>query len=170
MIRYRSRRPPDTELRACLRDLANQRRGSVLAGSSSRRGKKTSQPASTASNRLYREARRAARKSKVAARLRVAAPILVEAKPIARRSVDFIHDQLAEFGYNRRWMRVQRQIKWDRAVTTRRRFAGSGQSRKNDDEASVRGTVNVARCEKHAKIARARRQLSDATFEKSGCA
>jgi hypothetical protein len=59
---------------------------------------------------------------------------------------------------------------WGRAVTTRRRFAGSAQSRKNDDEASVRGTVNVARCEKHAKIARARRQLSDATLEKSGCA
>jgi len=118
---------PIPELRACLRDLANQRRGSVLAGSSSRRGKKTSQPASTASNRLYRQARRAARKCKSRGKAAGScAPILVATKPIARRSVDFFHDQLAEFGYNRRWMRVQWQTKWGRAVTTRRRFAGSG--------------------------------------------
>jgi len=99
-IRYRSRRPPDTELRACLRDLASQRRGSVLAGSSCRRGKKTSQPASTASNRLYREARRAVRKCKSRGKAAGSClPILVEGEPIAHRSVDFIHDQLAEFGY-----------------------------------------------------------------------
>jgi len=49
MIRYRSRRPPDTELRARLRDVANQRRRSAIVGSSSCCGTRASHPGSTAS-------------------------------------------------------------------------------------------------------------------------
>ena len=36
------------------------------------------------------------------------------------------------------------------------------------NEVSVRGTIDVAHCEKPAKIARARRELSNAAFEKFG--
>jgi putative transposase len=95
-VRYRSRRPRDDALRSRLRELAaGQRRfgyrrlhillrteGHVL------NRKKT--------QRLYREEsltvrKRMGRKRATGAR----APILVEAKPNARWSVDFIHDQLS---------------------------------------------------------------------------
>ena len=96
MIRYRSRRPPDTELRARLRDLANQRR---------RFGYRRlfillrDQGEPSGLNRIYRLYReeglavrkRRSRRKAVGSR----APILVEAKPNARWSLDFVHDQLA---------------------------------------------------------------------------
>jgi putative transposase len=96
MIRYRSRRPPDTELRTRLRDLANERkrfgyrRLFVLLRQSGE---------ASGMNRIYRLYReeglsvrkRRARRRAVGAR----APILVEARPNGRWSLDFIHDQLA---------------------------------------------------------------------------
>ncbi|WP_205511739.1 IS3 family transposase [Rhodopseudomonas sp. BR0M22] len=96
MVRYRSHRPPDTELRARLRDLANERRRFgyrrlhvLLRHEGHLVNRKRTQ-------RLYREEglsvrQRRGRKRPTGAR----APILVEAKPNARWSVDFVSDQLA---------------------------------------------------------------------------
>ena len=96
MVRYRSRRPPDAELRARLRELANERRRFGY-----RRLFILLRPEGEPSgvnriHRLYREEglsvrKRRARRKAVGAR----APILVEAKPNARWSTDFVHDQLA---------------------------------------------------------------------------
>jgi putative transposase len=96
MVRYRSRRPPDTELRVQLRELANERkrfgyrRLFVLL-------RQQGEPSGI--NRIYRLYReegltvrkRRARRRAVGAR----APILVETKPNARWSLDFVHDQFA---------------------------------------------------------------------------
>src|SRR5450432_4261017 len=96
MIRYRSRRPPETELRARLRELANQRRRFgyrrlfILL-------RREGEPSGV--NRIYRLYRqegltvrkRRARRRAVGTRT----PILVEAKVNARWSLDFVHDQLA---------------------------------------------------------------------------
>src|ERR1700729_210731 len=96
MVRYRSCRPPDTELRTQLRDLANERkrfgyrRLFVLL-------RQEGEPSGI--NRIYRLYReeglmvrkRRARRRAVGSR----APILVESKPNARWSVDFVHDQFA---------------------------------------------------------------------------
>jgi len=96
MIRYRSCRPPDNELRSQLRELANARkrfgyrRLFVLL-------RQQGEPSGL--NRIYRIYReegltvrkRRARRRAVGAR----APILVEAKPNARWSLDFVHDQFA---------------------------------------------------------------------------
>jgi putative transposase len=99
-VRYRSRRPDDAALRARLRDLAAEqrrfgyRRLHVLLrheGHAVNR-KKT--------QRLYREeglSVRCRRGRKRATGTR--APILVEARPNARWSIDFVHDQ---FGSGRR--------------------------------------------------------------------
>ena len=94
MIRYRSRRAPDTALRGRLRDLANERRRFgyrrlfVLL-------RREGEPSGI--NRIYRLYReegltvrkRKARRKAVGTR----APILVEARPNARWSLDFVHDQ-----------------------------------------------------------------------------
>jgi putative transposase len=96
MVRYRSRWPPDTELRDQLRDLANERkrfgyrRLFVLL-------RQDDEPSGI--NRIYRlyweegltVPKRRARRRAVGAR----APILVEARPNARWSLDFVHDQFA---------------------------------------------------------------------------
>ncbi|MDF0522681.1 IS3 family transposase [Bradyrhizobium yuanmingense] len=96
MIRYRSSRPPDAVLRDRLRDLANERRRFgyrrlfVLL-------RREGEPSGI--NRIYRLYReeglsvrkRRARRKAVGTR----APILVEAKPNARWSLDFVHDQFA---------------------------------------------------------------------------
>jgi putative transposase len=96
MIRYRSRRPPDVELRTRLRDLANQRR---------RFGYRRlfvllrAQGEPSGVNRIYRLYReegltvrkRKARRKAVGTRT----PILVEAKINARWSLDFVHDQFS---------------------------------------------------------------------------
>ena len=96
MIRYKSRRPPDTELRGRLRELANARRrfGYRRLFVLLRRGGEAA--GVNRIYRLYREEglkvrKRQARRRAVGAR----APILVEAKANARWSVDFVHDQLS---------------------------------------------------------------------------
>ena len=95
-VRYQSRRPPETELRARLRELANERRRfgyrrlHILL-------RREGEPSGI--NRLYRLYReeglgvrkRRARRRAVGTR----APILVEARPNARWSLDFVHDQFA---------------------------------------------------------------------------
>jgi putative transposase len=95
-VRYRSRRPRDDALRGRLRELATEQRrfgyrrlhillraeGHVL------NRKKT--------QRLYREEGLTVRKRKGRKRATgIRAPTLVEARPNARWSVDFVHDQLS---------------------------------------------------------------------------
>ncbi len=95
-IRYRSRRPPEVELRAKLRDLANERRRFgyrrlfVLL-------RRDGEPSGiNRIYRLYREEGLSVRKRKARRRaVGTRAPILVEAKANARWSLDFVHDQFA---------------------------------------------------------------------------
>ena len=96
MVRYQSRRAPETALRSRLRELANERRRFgyrrlfVLL-------RREGEPSGI--NRIYRLYReegltvrkRKARRKAVGTR----APILVAARPNARWSLDFVHDQLA---------------------------------------------------------------------------
>src|SRR5437016_9140011 len=96
MIRYRSRRPPDTELRARLRELANQRRRFGYRRLFILLRAEGEPSGINRIYRLYREEglavrKRRSRRKAVGSR----APILVEAKPNARWSLDFVHDQLA---------------------------------------------------------------------------
>ena len=96
MIRYQSRRPPDTELRSRLRDLANQRRRFgyrrlfILL-------RDLGEPSGiNRIYRLYREEGLTVRKRKSRRRaIGTRAPILVEARANARWSLDFVHDQFA---------------------------------------------------------------------------
>src|SRR6201997_96970 len=96
MIRYRSSRPPDAALRGRLRDLANERRRfgySRLFVLLRREGEPSG---INRIYRLYREEGLTVRKRR--ARRKAAgtrAPILVEAKPNTRWSLDFVHDQFA---------------------------------------------------------------------------
>ncbi len=96
MVRYRSRRPPDTALRARLHELANQRRRFGY-----RRLYILLRDEGEASGinriyRLYREEGLAVRKRRSRRKaVGTRAPIPVHAKPNARWSLDFIHDQLA---------------------------------------------------------------------------
>ncbi len=78
MIRYRSCRPPETELRGRLRDLAKEPSGINRI------------------YRLYREEGLTVRKRRARRRaVGTRAPILVEARANARWSLDFVHDQFA---------------------------------------------------------------------------
>ncbi len=96
MVRYRSCRPPETELRGRLRELANERRrfGYRRLLILLRREGELSEI-----NRIYRLSRedgltvrkRRARRRAVGTR----APIQVEARVNARWSLDFVHDQFA---------------------------------------------------------------------------
>ena len=95
-VRYRSRRPDDASLRLRLRELAAERRrfGYRRLHVLLRREGETLNHKKT--QRLYREEglsvrRRRGRKRAIGTR----APILVEARPNARWSIDFVHDQLA---------------------------------------------------------------------------
>jgi putative transposase len=96
MVRYRSRRRPDTELRARLRDLANQRRRFgyrrlfVLL-------RREGEPSGiNRIYRLYREEGLTVRKRRARRRaVGTRSPILIEAKANARWSLDFMHDQFA---------------------------------------------------------------------------
>lgn len=96
MIRYRSIRAPETELRQRLRDLANERRRFgyrrlfVLL-------RREGEPSGiNRIYRLYREEGLAVRKRRARRKaIGTRAPILVEARPNARWSLDFVHDQLA---------------------------------------------------------------------------
>jgi putative transposase len=96
MVRYRSRRASDEDLRGRLREFAAEqrrfgyRRLHVLLRAEGHlvNRKKT--------QRLYREEGLAVRKRKGRKRATGSrAPILVEARPNARWSVDFVHDQLS---------------------------------------------------------------------------
>ncbi len=85
MVRYRSRRPPDTELRARLRELANERRRFGYRRLFILLRREGEPSGVNRIHRLYREEglsvrKRRARRKAVGAR----APILVEAKPNAR--------------------------------------------------------------------------------------
>ncbi|RXH12436.1 IS3 family transposase [Bradyrhizobium guangzhouense] len=93
MVRYRSRRTPDAELRVRLRELANERRrfGYRLFVLLRREGEPSG---INRIHRLYREEGLAVRKRRArrkACGIRV--PILVEARPNARWSLDFVSDQ-----------------------------------------------------------------------------
>lgn len=96
MVRYQSCRPPDAELRVRLRELANERcrfgyrRLFILL-------RREGEPSGVNRiHRLYREEGLSVRKRRARRKaLGTRAPILVEAKPIARWSTDFVNDQFA---------------------------------------------------------------------------
>src|SRR6201991_4445942 len=101
MVCYRSCRPPDTELRSQLRDLANERKrfGNRRLFVLLRQGGEPS--GINRIYRLYREEGLTVRKRRAQRRaVGTRAPILVEARPNARWSLDFVHDQ---FAYGRRF-------------------------------------------------------------------
>src|SRR5271170_2163044 len=96
MIRYRSRRPPDVELRARLRDLANQRRRFGYRRLFILLREQGEPSGVNRIYRLYREEGLTVRKRKARRRaVGTRTPILVEAKINARWSLDFVHDQFA---------------------------------------------------------------------------
>jgi transposase InsO family protein len=96
MVRYRSRRPADTALRGRLRELANQRRRFGYRRLFILMRREGEPSGINRIYRLYREEglmvrKRRGRRKAVGTR----APILVEVRPNARWSLDFVHDQLA---------------------------------------------------------------------------
>ncbi len=96
MIRYQSRRPADSDLRARLRALANERRRFGYRRLFILLRREGEPSGINRIYRLYREEgltvrKRRARRKAVGTR----APILVEARPNARWSLDFVHDQFA---------------------------------------------------------------------------
>ena len=96
MVRYRSRRPPDTELRVRLRELANERRRFGYRRLFILLRREGERSGINRIHRLYREEGLAVRKRRgrrKACGVRV--PILVEARPNARWSLDFVYDQFA---------------------------------------------------------------------------
>ena len=98
MVRYRSSRPPDTELRTQLRDLANERKRFGYRRLFVLLRQKGEPSGINRIYRLYREEgltvrKRRARRRAVGSRV----PILVESKPNARWSVDFVHDSGRRF-------------------------------------------------------------------------
>jgi putative transposase len=96
MIRYRSRRPPDTELRCRLRELANQRRRFGYRRLFILLREQGEPSGVNRIYRIYREEGLTVRKRKARRRaVGTRTPILVEAKVNARWSLDFVHDQFA---------------------------------------------------------------------------
>jgi transposase InsO family protein len=96
MIRYCSRRPPETELRARLRELANQRRRFGYRRLFILLRREGEPSGVNRIYRLYREEGLAVRKRRARRRaVGTRAPILVEARVNARWSLDFVHDQFA---------------------------------------------------------------------------
>jgi putative transposase len=96
MVRYRSCRPPDAELRARLRYLANERRRFGYRRLFILLRREGEASGVNRIYRLYREEgllvrKRRARRKAIGRR----APILIEAKANARWSLDFVHDQFA---------------------------------------------------------------------------
>ena len=96
MVRYRSTRLPETALRTRLRELANERRRFGYRRLFIMLRREGEASGINRIYRLYREEglgvrRRKGRKRAVGMR----APILVEARPNARWSLDFVHDQMA---------------------------------------------------------------------------
>jgi putative transposase len=96
MVRYRSCRPPETGLRAKLRDLANERRRFGYRRLFILLRREGEPSGVNRIYRLYREEGLSVRKRKARRRaVGTRAPILVEAKANARWSLDFVHDQLS---------------------------------------------------------------------------
>lgn len=96
MVRYRSRRPAETELRGRLRELANERRRFGYRRLFIMLRREGEPSGINRIYRLYREEGLGVRKRKGRKRaVGVRAPILVEARPNARWSLDFVHDQMA---------------------------------------------------------------------------
>ena len=96
MIRYRSRRPPETELRERLRCLANERRRFGYRRLFIMLRREGEPSGINRIYRLYREEGLGVRKRKGRKRaIGIRAPIVVEARPNARWSLDFVHDQMA---------------------------------------------------------------------------
>ncbi len=96
-VRYRSRRPPETALRTRLRDLANERRRFGYRRLFILLRREGEPSGINRIYRLYREEGLAVRKRKARRRaVGTRAPILVAARPNARWSLDFVHDQLAD--------------------------------------------------------------------------
>jgi putative transposase len=96
MIRYKSRRPPETELRGRLRDLANVRRRFGYRRLFILLREEGEASGVNRIYRLYREEGLTVRKRRTRRRaIGSRAPILVEARPNARWSLDFVQDQLA---------------------------------------------------------------------------
>jgi len=96
MVRYQSRRPADIELRARLRELANERRRFGYRRLFVLLRREGVSSGINRIHRLYREEGLAVRKRRTrrkASGIRV--PILVEARPNARWSLDFVSDQFA---------------------------------------------------------------------------
>jgi transposase InsO family protein len=94
MVRYRSCRPPDTELRARLRELSNQRRRFGYRRLFILLRDQGEPSGVNRIYRLYREEGLTVRKRKVRRRaVGTRTPILIEAKVNARWSLDFVHDQ-----------------------------------------------------------------------------
>ena len=97
MIRYRSRRPPDVELRTRLRDLANHRRRFGYRRLFILLREQGEPSGINRIYRLYREEGLTVRKRKARRKaIGTRTPILVEAKVNARWSLDFVHDQFAQ--------------------------------------------------------------------------
>jgi len=96
MIRYRSCRPPETGLRARLRELANERRRFGYRRLFILLRREGEASGINRIYRLYREEGLTVRKRRSRRRtIGVRAPILVEARANARWSLDFVHDQMA---------------------------------------------------------------------------
>jgi putative transposase len=96
MIRYRSRRPPETGLRGRLRELANERRRFGYRRLFILLRREGEPSGINRIYRLYREEGLTVRKRRSRRRaVGTRAPILVEARPNARWSLDFVHDQFA---------------------------------------------------------------------------
>ena len=96
MVRYRSRRPPDTALRARLRELANERRRFGYRRLFIMLRAQGEPSGINRIYRLYREEGLTVRKRKARRRADgTRTPILVGAKINARWSLDFVHDQFA---------------------------------------------------------------------------
>ncbi len=96
MIRYRSRRPPDSVLRLRLRDLANERRRFGYRRLFILLRREGEPSGINRIYRLYREEGLTVRKRRARRRaVGTRTPILVEARVNARWSLDFVHDQLA---------------------------------------------------------------------------
>lgn len=96
MIRYRSSRPSETELRVRLRDLAKERRRFGYRRLFILLRREGEPSGINRIYRLYREEGLTVRKRKARRRaVGTRTPILVEAKINARWSLDFVHDQFA---------------------------------------------------------------------------
>jgi transposase InsO family protein len=91
MVRYRACRPPDTRLRARLRDLANERRRFGYRRLFILLRREGELSGINRIHRLYREEGLSVRKRRSRRKaIGTRAPILVEAKPNARWSIDFV--------------------------------------------------------------------------------